>query len=160
MSPSNRCLSNCLSRCLSGYAQRVLPGLALLFVIGAAPVRAESLHAVWHGESHSALVDQMLTTLAEDVRSNRLFLSTSAEQLRSFLLQRLCLDSSAGCMDHPATITAASLGLTPAEIDLLLQHLNASLQSTQLPLHQQQRLLQQLSQQAVPALASRPLASL
>lgn len=141
-------------------ALRLLPGLALLLVINAAPVRAENLHAVWHGEGSSVLVDQMLTTLAEDPRSNRLFLTTSTEQLRSFLLQRLCLDSAAGCMADPSAASAASLGLLPADFELLLQHLNASLQTRQLPLQQQQRLLLQFTGQTPADSTQRPLASL
>jgi hypothetical protein len=141
-------------------ALHLLSGLALLLAISAAPVRADSLHAVWHGEGSSALVDQMLTTLAEDLRSNRLLLTTGTEQLRSFLLQRLCLDSGAGCMAHAPTVSAASLGLTPTDLELLLQHLNASLQTRQLPLPQQQRLLQQFTGQSPAESTQRPLASL
>lgn len=141
-------------------ARRLLPGLALLLSIDAAPARADSLHAVWHGEGSAVLVDQMLTTLAEDPRSNRLFLTTSTEELRSFLLQRLCLDSAAGCIAHPSAASAASLGLLPADFELLLQHLNASLQTRQLPLQQQQRLLLQFTGQDAAVNAQRPLASL
>ena len=137
-------------------------GLAvpLALMLAAAPLQAENLHATWQGEGSSALIDRMLTTLAEDLRSNRLFLSTGTEQLRSFLLQRLCLAASTGCSVLPAAASTADLVLTPAQVDLLLQHLTASMQAQHLPLHQQQLLLQQLALRTPAPAAAQPLASL
>lgn len=136
-------------------------GLAvpLALMLTAAPLQAENLHATWQGEGSSALIDRMLTTLAEDLRSNRLFLSTGTEQLRSFLLQRLCLAASTGCV-LPAAANTSDLVLTPAQVDLLLQHLTASMQAQHLPLHQQQLLLQQLALRTPAPAAAQPLASL
>lgn len=144
----------------SHYVPALLPGLGLLLAISVTPARADSLHAVWHDEDRSALVDHMLTTLAEDLRSNRLFLTTSPEQLRSFLLQRLCLGPGAGCADNPAAVARTNLALAPADIELLLQHLNASLQARRMPLQQQQRLLLQFTGQTREASTQGPLASL
>lgn len=138
----------------------LLPGLALVALFVTAPLRAENLHALWHGDGSSAVVDHLLTSLAEDQRSNRLFLSTSPEQLRAFLLQRLCLDAAAGCVTQPGAMNDV-LQLRPADIELLLQHLNSSLQVRQLPLHQQQRLLEQLSLDSLQhGQGTQPLASL
>lgn len=132
-------------------------GLAVLASLCATPTQAENIHDVWRGEGSSAVVDQMLTTLAEEVRSSRLFLTTNTEQLRSLLLDSPCLEFAAVCHEHPVIPAAANLRLTPADIDLLRQHLNASLLARQLPKHQQQHLIEQLSQQVR---GMQPLASL
>ncbi len=139
---------------------RLLTGLVLLEAFGAAPLRAGNLHAVWQDAGSSAIVDQMLLSLAEDPRSNRLLLNTSMEHLRSFLLQRLCPESVAGCADSAGVPRTHGLELAPVEIDLLLQHLNSALQLQQLPQPQQRRLLEQFSLQGSPGSAARPLASL
>jgi hypothetical protein len=154
--------------------QTGLHRVLVLMLLAATPLKAENLASAWPdewqdgwaverpaeetGESPGLLIDQILISLAEDLRSNHLFLSSGPEQLRAILQRGLCVSAWNGCSNWPDTGQSGRL-LTPAEVDLLLQHLSVAMQTHQMTLQQQQRLVWRLSLQGTTEGANRPVAS-
>lgn len=134
--------------------------LTLLLALGSGSVSAESLHARPDEAGATALVEQVLAALAEDPRSNRLLLLASQEQLRSFLLQRLCPGASVQCGAAGSVQLHALPAVDPTGLSLLLQSLDVSLQARGWSRPQRQHLLEQLTLQPLPATAAQPLAAL
>jgi len=151
--------------------QTGLHRVLVLMLLAATPLKAENLASAWPdewqveraaegtGENAGLLIDQILISLAEDLRSNHLFLSSGPEQLRTILQRGLCASAWNGCSNWPDTGESGRL-LTPGDVDVLLQHLSVAMQTHQITLQQQQRLIRRLSLQGTTDKASRPVASL
>lgn len=115
---------------------------------GTAPFEGEVMLRAFHGrDGIDRIVDDMLDRSIADPRISDVFALTDMVRLRRTLKEQFCYILNGGC-DYTGRDMAqshADLGLQPADMGALVEHLQQAMDAEGVPFHTQNRFLAKLA---------------
>lgn len=115
---------------------------------GTTPFEGQAMLQAFHGrEGIDRIVDDMLDRSVADPRIGEIFALTDMVRLRRTLKEQFCYILNGGC-DYTGRDMAqshADLGLQPADMGALVEHLQQAMDAEGVPFHTQNRFLAKLA---------------
>ncbi len=115
---------------------------------GATPFTGTAMFAAFHGRPGiDRIVDDMLARTASDPRTADIFRATDMVRLARTLKEQICYVLGGGCGYTGRSMQDAhrDLGLQPADMGALVEHLQDAMAAEGVPFHTQNRLLAKLA---------------
>lgn len=115
---------------------------------GAAPFEGTAMIEAFHGrEGVDRIVDGMLDRSVVDPRTAEVFVATDMVRLRRTLKEQFCHILNGGCAYTGRSMedAHADIGLQPADMGALVEHLQDAMDAEGVPFHTQNRFLAKLA---------------
>lgn len=115
---------------------------------GAVPFEGTAMLEAFHGrEGSDRIVDDMLDRSVVDPRIAGVFAATDMVRLRRTIKEQFCYILNGGCDYSGRSMRDAhdDIGLQPADMGALVEHLQAAMQAEGVPFHTQNRFLAKLA---------------
>ena len=115
---------------------------------GAEPFEGTAMLEAFHGrEGSDRIVDGMLDRSISDPRIAGIFVATDMVRLRRTLKEQFCYLLNGGCAYTGRSMTDAhdDIGLQPADMGALVEHLQAAMDAEGVPFRTQNRFLAKLA---------------
>lgn len=115
---------------------------------GAAPFEAGAMFEAFHGQPGvDRVVDDMIDRSVADPRISEIFTLTDMARLRRTLKEQFCyiLGGTCAYTGRDMRSSHADLGLQPADMGALVEHLQAAMSAEGVPFHTQNRFLAKLA---------------